>query len=96
VYNCTLCQVTVSGGDLWLRHLNGKWHRNTLKRSAKVEMNKIVNFDVDNTGTPDIGTDQEQQAEKEKEKEQEKEQICNTGTQSNSILHVLHPMMREG
>jgi hypothetical protein len=55
VYNCTLCQVTVSGDDLGLHHLNRKWDRNTLKRSAKVEVNKIVNSDIDNTGTPDIG-----------------------------------------
>jgi Zinc-finger of C2H2 type len=50
VYNCTLCQVTVTNDNIWFGHLNGKRHRNALKRSAKVEMNKIVSSDVDNTG----------------------------------------------
>jgi Zinc-finger of C2H2 type len=50
-YNCAVCKVTVPDDGTWLNHLNGKRHRNTLNRSAKVEMNKKVSSDIDDKWT---------------------------------------------
>jgi CRISPR/Cas system CMR-associated protein Cmr3 (group 5 of RAMP superfamily) len=54
-YNCTLCKVSVTGNGSWLSHLNGKRHRNTLTRLAKLEMKKKVSSDIDKKRTPNIG-----------------------------------------
>lgn len=55
-YNCTLCQITVKGDNFWLGHLNGKRHRNTLKRlGSKVQINKKANSDMYVKSTSGIG-----------------------------------------
>lgn len=55
-YNCTLCQITVKGDNVWLCHLNGKRHRNTLNRlGSKVQINKKANSNMVVKSTSRIG-----------------------------------------